>query len=802
MAMTRRDRKTPERAVTPERPLISLQTSNRFGDSDEAFGGGGDRYEEAAKHGREAVRVWQETIPDELKPYCELQFEIRTHDHMNRYECFRRGLAELEEAGVPAELQVSDPHDEYVFDPDYVEKLTQEFSCIKGYTVTEGRFEHYSDYNVPRYAIPPNTRHTIDIINMAGRYGKYVLFSLQDLKILHVGANLLNQPLMDAIIEHHGLVIPINEHIGPRVITRQAATCGFWIAEIVDQWGVEPQSWWFENGRMIEPGVFGQIEPDNTRIMPPDLYRAMILLGASLGATVYNFEPFWDLFDYDNSHCWRNVICPTLLEVINRQLIPTRDQVREKMKTAYLYDEVNDINAFHQILQDVDWIGDKGHLARATYGVWERYLEHELIPNKSRYYYVPLLPPKTPMRVLAGFERVIRVNERDSEEAYQRLLDEHYPEPDDEGSAWITSVNGHTYVMQTHENLYERQTYSIQLPKPVTGLAAERTPEGIRLEWQRDPGASMYHVIRVEGDALPGPNGFSKTIWHTQDQEFADPELRAVGSAEYHGGLPNHGFVRPDPLPVLAGAASTAYVDESAKPDRTYTYTVTATTSTLAQREGTVNYLDFLVFSRTVSAPGEQVTVSPDGSVHARTVTDPPDTRPAKQEWYPTFEGAGDKHRDVAEEIVARIDLFKQAHDAADVQRVAELYSERYEDAAGNHYEHAIHAWKWWFFRNNAFTMLRQIRSWDFGDYDPDRKVRVRLFSLFRACRFDDQPFGYGFDGTVRIPRHAGEEVTYTWEREEGDWRIVATDPAVPNFDEMLWNSRGCDYRGIERLSD
>ncbi|NIA15847.1 MAG: hypothetical protein GWP08_17425, partial [Nitrospiraceae bacterium] len=54
--------------------------------------------------------------------------------------------------------------------------------------------------------------------------------------------------------------------------------------------------------------------------------------------------------------------------------------------------------------------------------------------------------------------------------------------------------------------------------------------------------------------------------------------------------------------------------------------------------------------------------------------------------------------------------------------------------------------------------------------------------------------FGYGYDGTLRIPRHADEEVVYTWRKEEdGAWRIVHTQPSLPNMAEILWNSRGCD---------
>ena len=207
--------RVPNTAITPEHPLIMLQTSNRFGDSDEGYAQGG-LSEEATRHGQEAVRAWREAVPDDIKPYCHLQMEVRQHDHALRYEAFRRVFAELEEAGIPADLQVADPHDEYVFDPDYVERLLEEFSCIKVVAITENRFEHYSNYNVPRYATPPHVRYALDTLEMAARLGRHVVISLQDLKWMHVLCDALNRPLAEAVPSFGEVCIPVSEHIGPR----------------------------------------------------------------------------------------------------------------------------------------------------------------------------------------------------------------------------------------------------------------------------------------------------------------------------------------------------------------------------------------------------------------------------------------------------------------------------------------------------------------------------------------------------------------------------------------------------------
>jgi len=749
-------RKPPETIITPEHPLIILQTSPRFGDSDDEPARG-DRLEEAAKHGREVARVWRETVPEDIKPFCQLQIEIRTHDHEGRYQTYRRLLDETEEPGVPTSLQITDPHDEYTFDPLYVEKLLQEYPSIKSIGLTESRLEHYHTFNVPRYAVSPDARYAMDCIKMAAKYGKHVSMSYQSLKWMHVGCDVLNAPLVETIREYGEYCLPQNEHLGPQHLPRQTSTWGFWIVGFVENWGVEPQSWWFENGRMLEPGLFGQ-DPDNTRACPPLLYRAMILEGAKMGATVYQFEPFWDLFDYDNARCWRDVIYPTLMEVIDRKLIPKREQVLEKTKVAYHLKSARDINEFHENLRDVDWITEEGYLARAAYGLWQRFLEHELIPNKGQHYYIPLLPPVTPKEILDHFEVVFTPGACDSVEAYEAALAKHYT-PDGEGTACIMSINDHTYVMQSHENLYEVQTYAVHLPKSVRGITGEYTEKGIRLEWPADDGASTYHVLRAEG--LP--------------EEGHPPDIAALGDT-----------------------TETSFLDATAEQGRGYAYSVTATTRTVERREGAVNYLDYLIFSQTESVPAELVVVDGAGDVKTELIVPPEDDRPASQVVFPTFDGAEGENESIAREIVARFEAFRAAYEEMDWRKVIEFYSARYEDPNGFHREYAGRAWKWYFTRHNTTCLLRQIRRWDFNDYDTTGEIRVRMFSLFRALRRDDRPFGYGWDGSCRIPRTRDEEVVYTWVQEEDHaWRIICTDPAVPNFHEILWLSRGADKKDL-----
>lgn len=150
--------------------------------------------------------------------------------------------------------------------------------------------------------------------------------------------------------------------------------------------------------------------------------------------------------------------------------------------------------------RDIDWIGDEGLFCRAAYGLWEKYLQHELIPNRSKNFFIPLLSPKAPAKALAQFERVVTPGTCTSVEAYEELLARYYKQGDGEGTASIMTINGHTYVMQTHENLYERQTYAIDVPKAVRGISAKTTASGIALAWPAVADAREYRVYRIEGE--------------------------------------------------------------------------------------------------------------------------------------------------------------------------------------------------------------------------------------------------------------------------------------------------------------
>jgi hypothetical protein len=62
-------------------------------------------------------------------------------------------------------------------------------------------------------------------------------------------------------------------------------------------------------------------------------------------------------------------------------------------------------------------------------------------------------------------------------------------------------------------------------------------------------------------------------------------------------------------------------------------------------------------------------------------------------------------------------------------------------------------------------------------------------------------PTGRIADIPVALPRTGDAEIQLTWTNTEGPWRITRTDPAFPNFGELLSYSAG-PYDGFKLGSD
>jgi hypothetical protein len=729
--------KPPELVISREHPLIIL------------YGPG---------TGELIVKCWS-NLQSDIKPHCAVTMDPTALDVKERLEGWRRMLRVVQPHAIPIVLQVAGDEAEWTTPIGVIETLLKEFSCIKAVQIVEWRCGYYSRFGGDLdMAIPANLRYLGEVLKLCGRYGKHLSLQIQ-LDMLHLASDPLAGPLRQIFREYRDYFLPQNECIPPSYYATQTAAWGLWLAGYCENWGIEPQWWWWTKGEsyFIRPGVFGveaEFETDEARYAR--LYRAFIIQSALMGATVFSIEPPQDVWQgelTDKRH-FDDVIYPTLRQIIEQRLIPTKEQVLERAKVAYQIKECRTLQEFDGMLQDLDLELAQGNLERAAYGVLLPHLMKEMIPDTAgRYYFIPLLPVGTPQNVLDRFTKVIQPKECSTVEAYRELLNEIYPPtentPDNVSTnrACVLKCGNGIAVMQSRENLFEKQPFAVEVPRWVTGLQAHRKSGGLSLTWDSDSQARKYRLWR----RIPGKIVYPE--WELLKDNLAESSCM---------------------LPEV----------------ETGTFGISSMTVGKRRLEGTVNYGEYLLFKADESPIVEQVTVNNE-KVTTEKISWTDESLPAKQEVWRIFKGVQPGHERDAEAVLESFGELISAFEAKDLDRLVSFYDEDYRDSNGYSTEYVRRAWRWWYQRTVIPYVVAQVRSWDTSQAN-NGVISFTAWNRFRGTMVWDEPFGN--HGRVRIPRHEDERVTWTWKRNTaGQWKLSQTKPALPNFGEMLWNSRGHD---------
>ncbi len=729
--------KPPELVISREHPLIIL------------YGPGS---------GERTVKCWQ-NLPADIRPYCAITMDPPALDVNQRLEGWRTMLRVMQPHDIPIVLQVAG--DEVVWTTPLwaIETLLKEFPCIKAVQIVEWRCAYYSDFGGDLdLAIPANLRYLAEVLKLCGRYGKHLSLQLQT-DMAHLASDRLAGPLRALFREYREYLLPQNECIPPSYYLTQAAAWGLWLAGYCEHWGMEPQWWWWTKGEsyFIRPGVFGtEAELETDEDSYARLYRAFIIEGALMGATVFSIEPPQDIWHGETTdpRHFDRVIYPTLRQIIEQRLIASKEEVLKQTKVAYQLKECSSLHEYDTMLQDLDLELAQGHLERAAYGVLFPHLMKEMIPDTGgRYYFIPLLPVDTPSNVAQHFEKIIHPGECSTAGAYRELLDRYYPPTENSGEgnatnrACVLKCGRAIAVLQSRENLYEKQPFTVEVPRWVTGLRAQKERSGIRLAWDRDSEARAYRVWK----RIPSAKVYRE--WEV----------------------------------VKEGIRTNSCVLDKAEAG---TFGVTATTSAKALLSGTVNFAEYLLFTADESPIVEQVVVTSDGS-RAETIQWTDESLPATQEVWRIFAGVQNGHKKEAEAVLESFRGLIAAFEAKDLNGLMSFYAPDYRDSNGYSTEYVRRAWSWWYQRTVVPYGVAQVRTWDTSRAG-EGLINFTAWNRFRGTMVWDEPFGY--HGRVRIPRHEGERVTWTWKRNaRGQWKLIRTEPALPNFGEMLWNSRGHD---------
>lgn len=425
--------------------------------------------------GRHLAENWR-VVPTALKPYTVLRIEALPAETLEAV------VRAAQRDTVPVVVQVSGPHDYYGpvasrIPLPVVERLLQ-YSVVKGVYLCEQAFR----------VSPANDRimrqYAGRLILLAAEYGKLVLWADG-----HWGRNLfidvgLDQELLHTIRAYRAYVIPIWKMNGALTpYSAHDAAFGLWVSGAVDNWGVQPESWyWYEAGfrKLNQQFWFKEGEIAD---FPPSFYAQMALLGLSSGASVYSFEPGGDVFDIGGglSEIARQVTFPLLSQIIERDLIQDRNQLLPHIRSVYVTTD-----------EDGRWSLDYGTLAplySAAYGIRHPF---QIIPANSRYFWIPLLPPGTPPAVLARFPDRLHAGEFPSAAEARRHLDRVHP-PRDSPEAWTAELAGGAVVLHARENEDVDQRFSMTLEGGVSRITGHVGVNGY-LVAQGDPATFWMQV--------------------------------------------------------------------------------------------------------------------------------------------------------------------------------------------------------------------------------------------------------------------------------------------------------------------
>lgn len=712
--------------ISPEHPLFIFQDFRGEGKTPAAYSA-------------QIITAWN-GLPEKFRPYASLLIDSGSLSPSEAHAYYLDLLGPLQEANVPVVVRIAQGNKRARYSIERLEELLSRYTTIRGVEAAGLQFNEYNTPDAAEFEIPKTVLWLTEVIDTAARYGRFTYLPIDGLNALYLLSNTNAAPLYRKLHQCRGYVIPASVQRGTGVITRNSALMGLWLEEAVAFWGIAADGDWYESARFISPGVFGVAQ--DRFYTPGHPFRAMVYNGAMTGATVYQFGPESSLWFGGRAEHWQEHIFPALDEVITLGLIARDSFVLDAAPIAYRLNAVNTPPDLEPALRDLDAVHGFGNMLFGLYGQWSRSLNPELILNRNSIYWAPIFSPYAPTELLNQFQHFIQPGVVPDADGWAQLATPL--RSNEESEALVVRIGRAVFAMNTEENIQIAQAFRIpDLPRPLTGLVVRRENGAVTLSWPYREGDISYNVYRKLGE---------------------QPHFQ-----QYARGLDDQRFV-----------------DNDAPSDINVSYAVTAITGERDTFAGNLNYGEYLALSSVESRITESATLAPLLSeVEAQPlpsgsepVTDPP--------FWIQRDGVPDEHTSLAEAIEARFDQFRTAVAIARLDDLMRLYAEGYADSQNWGVEYVRRAFQWYFERYRAPHLQMQIRRWDFSNFEASGEVSVQAYFRLVGTALTD-PSGRYAHQLVAIPRSASSEVWFRFRRfEDGGWQIVHTNPAFPNFLDIL----------------
>ncbi len=458
---------------SPERPLFVAYADNDPGN---------------------VARNWS-ALPEDLRPFCALRIHAtRGADHaLQIADAAGKVGARIVLAVYPA-----NPATPFVPLP-VVEEIFARHPEVLGAFLAEF-YAGYSDRQAQFFA---------RLLSLCHRYGKLLLYADHHYPVnrwLEAGAR---ENFVKALTKHPESAVliwktnsPYTQHLV------QSCVLGFWLSGLCGAWGVEPENWFWAESR------FGR----NLDI-PPAIYGPLVLLGAMGGATVFVVEGPWLVKGkfIGPEGAMEDVIFPLFRRIVKWRLIPSRGEVLEVARLAYLASP-SDVRSPDEDPKTHWW-----RLRALFDAVYKLEWPDQLVPRRSGrlIFVLPALCPREAVKSLRakGVEILAEPDLLD-EEALKAKVDKVFGKPPAKGDAFFIRVGDILFACNPREckgppaHLEVRlRTFSLRATLPVRSWLVGREGGGeLLLHVNGDEGRRATFEVSSERPLLANvePKGRAK----------------------------------------------------------------------------------------------------------------------------------------------------------------------------------------------------------------------------------------------------------------------------------------------------
>lgn len=692
-----------------------------------------------------AVSLIWERVPGDLRPYSALRFDAGNGGTATRVAQYQTAMETLQPLGIPFVLTLRTEDARERMSPQQLESLLSAHTNIRGIDLTGFKFDAYPRPDESPLATTQDCLWLTDLAHVAAQYGRYTHMAMDGMHWARAMSNVTAAPFYLKLRECRDYVIPSAWQRGYDTIPAQAATMGLWLEAAATFWGVASDARWYEDAPFLSPGHYGRTNEPNR--MPGALYRAMILNGAMAGANVFAFQPAGDLWGAPETSPLEQHIFPVLQQMLLLSLLPDAAMVLEHAPLAYQLAPAATPVDFQASLRDWSTVLDLGLLARVAYAPVQAGAVPELVPNRKGSFWIPILSTHATEEARSRFQTVLESNPKTTEDDWRGLLSTHMP-LENTGGPFLNEVGRGLFVLNTRENFLERQPFEVaSLPAPIRGATATRSDAGVVLNWPFREGDISFSVYR-----------------------------KLASESRYRR--------------IQNGLLERTFTDTTAPATEIVSYSITALTNEDEPFSGEVGFGEFRAWSRVESRMEEEIVLSPVLTEATSAAPAAPEEivepAPAQQAAEgETGEAAAPENKSTHQDILAALSTLRAAFEEQDLDTLMAVYSDGYEDPEGWGGQYVQRAYQWFFERYHAQRMLYQVRDWDFESFASAGTVNVQLFVEMSATAVSDVTGGTANPRAV-IPITADRLVWTTWVKQDDRWQILFSNPAWPNFGELL----------------